>query len=248
MRSLTLDKKRPQNPVKTGRAERIYSAQLSRVARTVGMMINGIPLHQDDAVPTIVRLMAGYADALIPWAEATARRMLLDVNAADAKAWKQMTAEMGAEIQREIASAGTGDEFRKLMAEQVELIRSIPLDAGKRVHDLVISGIENSTRPEQIAKEIMRSGEVSAGRARLIARTETSGAASAFQRARAEAIGSTQYVWKTSHDGDVRADHKKLDGQVFRWDDPPVADSRSGARAHPGCIYNCRCWAKPIIE
>lgn len=208
-------------------------------------MINGIPLNQDDAVPTIVRLMAGYADALVPWAEATARRMLVDVNVADAKAWKKLTAEMGHEIQREIANAKTGEEFIELMKLQVDLIRSIPLDAATRVQELAIKGLEGGLRAEEMVAEIRRSGEVSEGRARTIARTETSRAASTFTQARAKEIGSPGYVWKTSRDGDVRQSHKAMQGQFVPWNDPPTLDGMTG---HAGCLPNCRCYPSPVID
>ncbi|WP_288074655.1 phage minor head protein [Pseudomonas sp.] len=195
----------------------------------------------------ISSILRRYADALNDWAIATASRMLSDVDQQDRKAWAARTEEMGRALRDEIRNAPTGEALRGLMAEQVTLIKSIPLEAAKRVHELTLRGIEDSTRASEISREILRSGEVAESRARLIARTEVARTAANLTEARATSVGSVEYIWRTSGDSDVREDHKDLNGKVFRWDTPPVADQHSGSRAHPGTIYNCRCYAEPII-
>uniref|UniRef100_A0A3B0MF58 Phage head morphogenesis domain-containing protein n=1 Tax=Arsenophonus endosymbiont of Trialeurodes vaporariorum TaxID=235567 RepID=A0A3B0MF58_9GAMM len=62
---------------------------------------------------------------------------------------------------------------------------------------------------------IANSGKVTASRAKMIARTELGRATQALTQARALAIGSTGYIWRTAHDGDVRPSHKKLEGQFI---------------------------------
>ena len=193
-------------------------------------------------------MLRAYADALTPWAVVTAQKMIEEVNRRDLVGWKKISAEMSTGIQRTIAQTPVGEVMRKLMAEQVTLIKSIPLNAAQRVHDLTIKGLEDSTRAKEVAADIMRSGQVAHSRAMLIARTETSRAASNLTQARAQNIGSTHYIWRTSGDGAVREDHKHLNGKIFAWADPPIADERTGAKANPGCIYNCRCFAEPLLS
>lgn len=173
--------------------------------------------------------------------------MLADVERVDRLQWSMLSRGMSAELQREIASAPTGEILKRRLIEQVTLIKSIPLEAAQRVHDLTLLGLETAGRGEAIREAILASGDVAKSRAILIARTETARTASLLTQARAEHIGATQYVWRTSGDSDVRSDHKALNGKVFSWAAPPIADQRSGARANPGCIYNCRCWPEPII-
>lgn len=173
--------------------------------------------------------------------------MLADVERVDRLQWSMLSREMSAGLQREIASAPTGEILRQRLAEQVGLIKSIPLDAARRVHELTLRGLETASRGDEIRQAILASGDVSKSRAILIARTEVARTASLLTQARAEHIGATQYIWRTSGDSAVRSDHKALNGKVFSWASPPVADQRSGARAHPGCIYNCRCYPEPII-
>lgn len=245
---ITLDRRRKnRNPVRTAGAEQRYGMQLKKIAVQVQAIISPFEPGDIRALPTIQQLLDSYAAVLKPWATATASNMLMDVALRDEHAWKLMAKEMSAALREEIRNAPTGAVMQALLAEQVDLITSIPREAGQRVHELTLAGLEDSSRASEIAKEIMRSGEVAKSRAVTIARTEVSRTATSLTQARAEAVGSTGYIWRTSGDSDVRSDHRDLNGHIFSWDAPPVADKRTGARAHPGCIYNCRCYAEPII-
>lgn len=244
MRTLTLDLKRQRTPNRAKRAERLYSKQLRALAEHVGQMIGGFPAGDPSALPTIENMLRRYAEALIPWAEQTAATMIAEVNTSDLNQWRQLGKELSIETRREIVLTPTGEIMRNLMQQQVGLIKSIPLDAAQRVHDLTIKGLENSTRAKEIAAEIMRSGEVAKSRAMLIARTEVSRTAANLTQARAEHVGSYGYVWETSHDGDVRPSHKAMQGKFVPWDSPPTLDGMTG---HAGCLPNCRCWARVIL-
>lgn len=199
-------------------------------------------------VPRINDILKRYAEALTSWAEATALRMLTDVEQVDRAQWAVLSAEMSQEIRREIASAPTGQILRKRLDEQVALIKSIPLNAAQRVHELTLRGLETSTRGEEIRRAILASGDVATSRATLIARTEVARTASLLTQARAEYVGSVAYIWRTSGDTDVRPGHRAMNGKVFRWDDPPeVEENGRVMRHHPGQIWNCRCYPEPII-
>ncbi|WP_175920376.1 phage head morphogenesis protein [Burkholderia pyrrocinia] len=246
---LTLDRKRDRrkNPIRLGGAERQYGTQLRKIAHQVGVLANGFPAGDASFAPTIEDLLRRYAEALAPWAEATAARMIADLNRRDEQMWMKQAADMSRALREEIRGAATGETMRALLAEQVRLIKSIPLDAAERVHRLTLEGMVDSTRAAQISKAIQESGQVAKSRADTIARTEVSRTAATLTEARALDVGSPGYFWRTSGDSDVREDHRELEGKFFTWDKPPIADKRSGARAHPGCIYNCRCWAEVVL-
>lgn len=244
MRLMTRDKKRNRNPVRASRAERQYQSSLSQVARQVGSIINGFPPGDPAAEPTITTMLDRYADLLNDWAVSTASKMLVEVNQQDRKAWAVMTENMSKALREEIRNAPTGRVMQGLLAEQVTLIKSIPLDAAKRVHELTLQGIEDGTRASEIAKEIQRSGEVSDSKAKLIARTEVARTASTLTEARARSVGSEGYIWRTSGDSDVRHSHAEMNGKFVRWDSPPTLDKMTG---HAGCFPNCRCYPEPVI-
>ncbi|WP_343724928.1 phage minor head protein [Herbaspirillum huttiense] len=245
---ITLDRrKKNRNPVRTAAAEQRYGMQLKKVAAQVQAIISPFEPGDIRSVPTIQQLLDAYAEMLKPWATMTASNMLMDVALRDESAWRTMAKEMSRSLRLEIAEAPTGRVLQDLLAEQVDLITSIPREAGERVHELTLRGLEDSTRASEIAKEIMRSGEVAKSRALLIAQTEVSRTATSLTQARAEYVGSPGYIWRTSGDSDVREDHRELEGQFIPWNQPPIADKRTGRRAHAGCIYRCRCFPEVVI-
>ncbi|AIO23380.1 phage head morphogenesis protein [Burkholderia cepacia] len=173
--------------------------------------------------------------------------MLADLNRRDEQAWMQNAQDMSHALRDELRRAPTGETMRALMAEQVGLIKSIPLDAAERVHRLTIEALEDSTRASEISKMIQASGSVAKSRADLIARTEVGRTATTLTEARALHVGSPGYFWRTSDDSDVREDHRILEGRFITWDNPPIADRRTGRRAHAGCIYGCRCYPEVVF-
>lgn len=103
-------------------------------------------------------------------------------------------------------------------------------------------------RAEGLAERIRNEYGVSKGRAALIARQETSNFMANYRAARAADAGLKRYRWYCVRDSRTRPDHKKLHGTIQRYDQPPITDSRSGARNNPGSDFRCRCVDLPIIE
>ena len=227
-----------------------YGRQLAAVARHIGVLAKGYApdarLALRGASPMAEALRA-YAALLRPWAERVASRMVAEVDARDKRAWAGLAKTMGVEMRRELATTQIGVRVEQLIREQVGLITSLPIEAAERAQRLAAEGLADSSRADERAKDIMRTGDVTASRARLIAFTEGGRAASALTEARAESVGSEDYTWRTAEDADVRPDHKILNGRTFRWDSPPIADQRTGMRYHPGAGPGCRCYAEPRL-
>lgn len=254
----TLDRPRPPRHTRTElsafakvrRAEESYARQLRQVASHVGHFIRGLfprgePAHPD-ALTQLQAGLAGYAEAITPWAEAVARRMLVDVAQRDERAWARLGDRMARALHREAAETPLGAIVRQRLADQVMLIKSLPLEAAQRVQTLTVQRFLAGGGRTDLVDEILRSGEVTRNRATLIARTETGRTATEFMRARAERVGSEGYIWRTAKDRDVRKTHKRLEGTFHRWDEPPVAEV-DGKRHHPGAFPNCRCWSEPVV-
>lgn len=115
----------------------------------------------------------------------------------------------------------------------------------KRVKTRAFSGL----RYESLAEDIENRYGVSKSKAKFLARQETNLMMSKFRESRYEEAGIKEYKWKCvlgtpAHP--VRPWHKRLDGMVFKWNNPPITDEK-GNRNHPGEDFNCRCFPLPIV-
>lgn len=228
------------------RSELHYARQLRKIAYHIGEIVGAFTPADPAALPPLQQAMDAYGRAIEPWAHAVTRRMHEDVDSKDLAAWMQLTADMRRGLRDELRDAPTGMATQQLMREQVDLITSLPRWAGERVHELTLEAITDSTRYDEIALRIRATSDVTVSRANLIARTEVSRTASVLCQARAQHVGCTEYVWRTSGDADVRPTHRKLANSVQRWDRPPKCDEPD-YHAHAGAIWNCRCYPEPII-
>ena len=227
-------------------AERRFGVELRKVARVIGAMINAHidgPAIRDQK--KLAEALAAYSDALGPWAERVVGNILKDVNRANKKSWESTSARIGAQLKRTMEETAVGDVMKLIQRRQVELIKSLPIEAGLRAQKLSQEAVMGGKRADEVAAELARSGEVTESRATLIARTEIAKANSALTQARAQYVGATHYIWRTAEDGDVRDSHAEMNGKVFRFDDPPYVEGEGNHG--PGEFPNCRCFAEPII-
>lgn len=239
------DAKKKMGPPKIGRAERQFNEALRGVASHVGKLVNGSKIGDAQ----LLAILRAYAEALKPWALSTVQRMLGEVDARDRDSWRGLGSAISSQLRNDLLRTPVGGVLRALMAEQVDLIQSLPLEAAERVHKLTIRGLLDSTRAREIAAEIFKTGEVTESRATLIARTEVARTASVLTETRSRSAGVTHYRWQTSKDADVRPGHKAMQGKICRWDDPPPVDENGRImHHHPGRIWNCRCWPEPLVE
>jgi len=103
-------------------------------------------------------------------------------------------------------------------------------------------------RAESMVKDIIHTYQVGQRKAEFLARQETSLLMSKFHETRYKAMGINKYRWSGTMDSRERADHRALEGKIFTWDNPPVTDTRTGARNNPGEDFNCRCIAIPLLD
>lgn len=150
---------------------------------------------------------------------------------------------MKAELQEQL-TRGTG-----------HAIKNFSLEATQQLRAKVRQNLSDGARTDRLAKVIEIEFGVSQRKARVIAATETSQLVSDFRRERYQNLGSTEYDWSTSHDEKVRPthgesnNHRVLDGRRFSWASPPVVDSATGRRCHPGEDFGpCRCTARPVFN
>lgn len=231
-------------PTPTNQSERRYASDLKKIAKATSAIIHA---HTDKWKYDVAAnaLLAAYSKSLTPWAMRTAGRMVAEVLMNNNRYWSAQSKALGKSLKIE-QTAHIGMRANEITNAQVELIKSIPIQAGERAQRLSMEALTGGKRADEVAAEIARTEEVTANRAMLIARTEVSKANAAITQARAESVGVTSYIWHTSEDGDVRDSHADMDGEIIDYANPPMLSD--GMQGHAGEFPNCRCWQEPIIQ
>lgn len=116
----------------------------------------------------------------------------------------------------------------------------------QKVMDAVFAG----DRYGSMVKTIQDSYGVTERKAKFLAKQETSLLMASFKQTRYQSAGVDYYKWQCvsgSPKHPVRPYHKKNDGKVYKFSDPPTVDEH-GAKKNPGQDYNCRCTPRPLVN
>jgi SPP1 gp7 family putative phage head morphogenesis protein len=132
------------------------------------------------------------------------------------------------------------------VARNTSLIR-LEERARKEVSGILDAPIREGVRVEEITKRIEERLGVVRSRAELIARDQTLKLYGQIQEERQTEAGIVEYTWSGSLDERERPDHLLLEGTTQRWDSPPIVDTKTGRREHPGGDFQCRCAGIPIL-
>lgn len=90
-----------------------------------------------------------------------------------------------------------------------------------------------------LVDQIQKAFNMTRSRANFIARNETELLTAKLTEIRFRENGITKYKWVTANDERVRDSHKKLNGTIQEWSNPPIVDEKTGRRANAGEDYNC---------
>lgn len=189
-----------------------------------------------------------------------AGRMVTQLFSDGHKTWRQAANEgsKGNEIYKALQNelkGPVGKAYYTAIQRNAQYISSLPLNMAERATRMAADLSQKGMRASDIAEELQRSmGQLSASRAKLIARTEVSKASTELTRARCEKMGLGWYIWRTSMDGDrVRKSHQIMEGVWVNWNDPPSPEKLAGEKRtygnyHAGEIFNCRCYPEPVVR
>lgn len=112
------------------------------------------------------------------------------------------------------------------------------------VGQMSIDGKSVKTIEDYLTKEF----GIAQRKARFLARNETAIATTSYLSAKYKAEGFESFMWHTNIDGRERPLHKELNGKIFRFDNLPIIDERTGQKGLPSETYNCRCSFSPIAD
>jgi SPP1 gp7 family putative phage head morphogenesis protein len=192
------------------------------------------------------------SEAVKKAAGSMALKMVRWVDINNARTWRvassySQQSRMLYQLLMQQTKGAVGVRMLKIVRENASLISSIPLEAARMLTGEVLAAQQAGSRADTIAK-MMRSRfpELLKSRVNLIARTETAKVSTALTEARCDELGVEFYIWRTSKDKRVRDSHRKMDGVVVPWAQPPSPEALIGeastlGRYHAGECPNCRC-------
>lgn len=140
------------------------------------------------------------------------------------------------------------EAYRAVVAENVNLIRSIPqkflTDVGSSVWVSVMKGSDM----DALSGSIKREYGVTWRRAALIARDQNSKARAVFEEARRAELGITHAIWRHSHAGkEPRPTHVAMNGKRYEIK-KGMWDSAVQKFVWPGTEINCRCSSRAVFN
>jgi len=198
---------------------------------------------QAQALETALAEMQQRMTGLDRLATKIARQFVSRVDTAHRKRWyAQLKSATSVDLEKIVVGEGLGSAVARSIDDNVKLIKSIPQEHLGRVRDLIDRAVmQGEAPPGGMRAELQRIGGITRKRAQFIARDQTAKLNSELAQARAQAIGITEYIWRTSGDDRVRESHASKNGKRFRYDSPPPDTG------HPGMDYQCRCTARPVM-
>lgn len=165
-------------------------------------------------------------------------------------------------------------DLEVLIMENASYIKSIPDYLIGNVAKRVMQHFKGEPMPENrtLRQQIREEFKVSDGRAKVLARDQTSKMNTSLTQKRQTQLGIEWYVWKTVEDERVvgrpgglypkgtklHRNHYIMQGKICKWDDPTVYSDDGGKtwkprteempQNAPGQDIMCRCRAAPYID
>lgn len=133
------------------------------------------------------------------------------------------------------------------------LITGIQSEVHEKIYEAVMLSLTSPNPEEQgqsgIEAALKEIGGFGKGRAKLIARDQTSKLYSSLADERMEQNGIDEFEWMHSSAGKVpRQSHVEKDGVIFELNDPRLWIGKKSDQGPPGWAINCRCRRRPIIR
>lgn len=168
------------------------------------------------------------------------------------------------------------DDLDILIYEASTYIKTIPEYLIGNVAKRVVQHFKGEPMPENrtLRQQIKEEFKVSDGRAKVLARDQTSKMNCSLTAVRQRKLGIDWYIWETVKDqrvvgapggkypynakNDKHRNHHMMQGKLCKWDDPTVYSTDKGKtwlkrpsempQNHPGEDIMCRCRAAPYID
>ena len=161
----------------------------------------------------------------------------------------------GLTIKSDSISKRTTDIMVSSAAEASSLIKSISSEYLSSVSEQVLRSVRDPAAgglaelQKSIQANLSDKYKRTKNHAKNVALDQTRKVFNSLNASRMQDAGIESFVW--IHSGgakEPRKTHVAMNGNVYRFDDLPVIDERTGERGLPGQAYYCRCMMKPVID
>lgn len=144
-------------------------------------------------------------------------------------------------------TAASVEAYDAVVAENVNLIKSIPQQFAKDVESQVWRSVMKGGDLSTLSKNIQKSYGVSYRRAALIARDQNNKAKAVIENTRRRELGITEAIWQHSNAGkEPRPTHVAMNGKRFKLA-KGMYDSAVKKFILPGEEIQCRCTSRAVI-
>lgn len=121
------------------------------------------------------------------------------------------------------------------VAENIGRVKNLSADALKRGIKVTQQAIKEGRTQDWLTDQLTKQMDISAGKAKTIARTATGNANWNASYYASRSAGIRYYRWRGMLDERERAEHVKREGEAYDPEHPPTD-------GNPGQPINCRCW------
>lgn len=142
----------------------------------------------------------------------------------------------------------TREILKATIEENVGLIKSIPQKYLGQVQGAVMRSITSKNGMNDLIPQLQKYKGITYRRARFIASDQTRKANANLSTGRLQKLGVEKFEWIHTASPHPRHLHEKLDGQIFRFDNPPIIQKDPEIRGLPAQLPGCRCKALPVFE
>lgn len=239
----------------TARLERAYGSAIKRLLKYV------LPRTQpEESLQSYLHRLADVSqrEDVREVSEYLAGRMVRWTNILNTKGWRaaankaQRSRHLHSLLMREMTTP-FGSKVAGLTRINARYIQDIPRHAAEQLEKDVLRMQQDGVRPSTIGRALQRRfPKLLRSKINALSRDGSQRASLALTQARAESLNLPFYIWSTSEDGRVRLSHRRLNGVLIPWAEPPAPEKLFGEPSnghyHAGGVFNCRCTQMVVLS
>lgn len=189
-----------------------------------------------------------FADVAPKWAEDMAARTDRSSAQSLGVSLKEMSGQFT--LKTDVLTGELREVLSATVTENVALIKRVPEKYLNNVEGAVMRSIQTGQGLADLQPHLDAYGVQVRNWAKNVSLDQTRKAYNGINKGRMQALGVNEYEWLHSGGSNHPREYHRdeLDGKIFKFDEPPIIDKRTGERGIPGQLPYCRCTMRPIFR